>query len=184
MSPAVGKCVPILSHQPLKLPEFCLRAARVEDCHSQAADGRGGGSEATGKQRRSGMGGWSGEVTCTSWLLGALGCMDSGSHRPRPSSATTCWDFGPGARFWSCPGCWGSHGNVTALAFPTSHVPPSGALFAEYPFPRCSQAHIIHLGLSSTAPPQRAVPLPSALSSVLMSSQHYGYLEVSYLFVV
>ena len=41
--------------QLLKLPEFCLRAARVEDCGSQAADGGGEGSEATGKQQHGGM---------------------------------------------------------------------------------------------------------------------------------
>lgn len=55
VSPAVGKCVLILSPQLLKLPEFCLRAARVEDCGSQAADGGGEGSEATGKQQHGGM---------------------------------------------------------------------------------------------------------------------------------
>ena len=54
VSPAVGKCVLILSPQLLKLPEFCLWAARVEDCRSQAADG-GGGSEAAGKQRHGEM---------------------------------------------------------------------------------------------------------------------------------
>ena len=174
VSPAVGKCVLILSPQLLKLPEFCLWAARVEDCRSQAADGGGGQRQ----QASSGMGRWSGDASRSA---GPCGFRQPQTLPPSlPPAETLALGPGPG----SCPGCWGSHGNMTALAFPTGHVPRSGALFAEYPFPRCSQARIIHSDLSSMAPPQRAVSLPSALSPVLLSSQHYGYLEVSYLCVV
>lgn len=122
------------------------------------------GVRGTGNRQAEGWGDGLGPWLCTSWLLGALGGTDSGSHRPCPQF---CWAL---LRLWprgSVPGnylgCCGRHGNVTALVFPRACPGVEGKPclclllpLSENSSRSSSQAHLILSGFSLKAPAQRA----------------------------
>lgn len=108
--------VPILSHQPLKLPDSVCGLPGLRTVTVRQLMVGVGGQRQQASRAASGMGMvW--EVTASALVARSPGLHGFRSHRPRPSSATTCWDFGPGARSLELPWVLGKPWKCDCLGF-------------------------------------------------------------------